>query len=122
MPQQKNYSVKDCDGKNASHPKIPGSGKYFRKLIHILPGQTLQYQINEFKSRNTTWASFDAATKYPMNLVEYRLKRLKLDGQPVEVIPYPGDDTLKLLNEVIVEFDPDFDPNIRSKSQIRKIP
>ena len=45
-----------------------------------------------------------------------------MDGRPVEVIPYPVDNTLKVLTDGIVEFDPVFDPNIISKSQISKIP
>ena len=39
-------------------------------------------------------ASLDAAMKYPMNFIEDWFKRLKLDGQPVEVIPYHIDNTL----------------------------
>ena len=65
---------------------------------------------------------FDATMKYPMNLVEESFKRMNMDDRPVEVIPYPGDNTLKVFTDSLVEFDPAFDPNIRSKSQIRKIP
>ena len=50
--------------------------------------------------------------KYPINLVEERFERLNLDGRPVEFIPYPGDNDLKVLIDAIVEFDYDFDPNI----------
>ena len=82
----------------------------------------MQLQINESKSRNTAWTSFDAAIKYPINLFEERVKRLRLDGLQVEVITYPGDDTLKVLTDVLVDFDPDFDSKIRSNSQIRKMP
>ena len=82
----------------------------------------MQRRINELKSINTARASFGSAIKYPMNLIEERFKRLKLDGRPVEVNSYPGDDTLKVLTETLVDFDPDFDPNIRSKSQISKMP
>ena len=60
--------------------------------------------------------------KYPTNLVEDRFNRLNIYGRPVEVIPYHGDNTLKLLTDTLVEFDPAFDPNIRSKYQIRKMP
>ena len=42
FPQQQGYSSEYCNGKNVSHPELPGSGKYFLKLIHIPPGQTLQ--------------------------------------------------------------------------------
>ena len=66
--------------------------------------------------------SFDAAMKYPMNFFEERFKRLNMDGRPVKFIPYPGYDTLKILTDALVDFDPDFDPNIRSKSRIRKMP
>ena len=82
----------------------------------------MQRQINELKSIDTARVYFGAAMKYPMNLVEERFKRLNMDGRPVEVIPYPGDNTLKLLTDVLVYFDPVFDPNIRSKSQISKMP
>ena len=60
--------------------------------------------------------------KYPMNLVEERFKRLNMDGRPVEFIPYPGDKALKVLTDALVQFDAAFDPNIRSKSQISKMP
>ena len=73
------------------------------------------------RSRDTARVSFAAAMKYPMNLVEERFKNLKLYGRPVEVIPYPEYNTLKVFTDAIVEFGPDFDTNIRSKYQIRKI-
>ena len=62
----------------------------------------MQRQINELKSRDTARVSFDAAMKYPMNLVEERFKRLNMDGKPVEVIPYPGDNALKVLTDTLV--------------------
>ena len=82
----------------------------------------MQRRINELKNINTARASFDAAMKYPMNLVEERFKRLNMDGRLVEFILYPGDNTLKVLTDTLIEFDPAFDPHIRSKSQIRKMP
>ena len=69
VPQQQNSSAKYCNGENTSHPELPGSGKYFLKLINIPQGQNLQIRINDLKSRNTAQASFDAAMKYPMNFV-----------------------------------------------------
>ena len=45
-----------------------------------------------------------------------------MGGRPVKVIPYPGDNTLKVLTDALAQFDAASDPNIRSKSQIRKIP
>ena len=57
----------------------------------------MKRQINELKSINTAQASFDDAMKYQMNLVEERFKCLELNGLPVEVITYPGEDTLKVL-------------------------
>ena len=68
------------------------------------------------------WASFDAAMDYPMDLVKTRFASLNLDGRPVEVIPYPRDDTLKVLTDALLDFDPNFDTNIKSKSQMSKIP
>ena len=73
------------------------------------------------KSRNTAWLSFDAAMEYPMDLVNMRLASLKLDGQPVEVIPYPRYDSLKVLTGSLLDFDTDFDPNIKRKSQMSKM-
>ena len=57
-----------------------------------------------------------------MNFFDERFKHLKLDGQPVEFIPYPEYNTLKLLTDALVDFDLYFDPNIRIKSQIIKMP
>ena len=80
----------------------------------------MQRRINELKSINNARAYFDAAMKYPMNLVEERFKRLNMDDMPVEVILYSGDNTLKVFADTLIEFDPAFDTNIRSKYQIRK--
>ena len=82
----------------------------------------MQLQINELKSRNTARAPFDADIKYTMNFVEERFESLKLYGKAVEVITYHGDNNLKVLSDILVEFDPVFDSNIRSKSQIIKMP
>ena len=67
-------------------------------------------------------ASFDAGMENLMDLVKIRISSLKLDGQPVEVIPYPRDDILKVLTNTILDFDPDFDPNIKRKSHMSKMP
>ena len=40
--------------------------------------------------------------KCPMNLVEEMFKKLNIDGQPVELIPYPGEDALKVLIDALV--------------------
>ena len=74
------------------------------------------------KSVNTAWASFDAAMDYPMDLVQTRFASLKLDGQPVKFISYPRDGSLKVLTDALLDFDPDFYPKIKNKSQISKIP
>ena len=62
----------------------------------------MQRQINELNSRDTACVSFDAAMKYPMNLVDDRVKVLNMDGIPVEAIPYPGENKLKLLTDTLV--------------------
>ena len=121
VPPQQIYSINYCNGKNASDPELPGSGKYFRKLVSVLRGKTLEHQINELKSRNTARASFNAAMDYPMDLVKTRFASLKLDGRPVEVIPYPRDDSLKVWTNALLDFDPDFDHNIKGKYQMSKI-
>ena len=112
-PPQKDSSVNDCNGKNASNPELPGYGKYFRKLVSVCRGKNLEHRINELKSRNTARASFDADMDYPMDLVKTRFESLNLDGQPVEVIPYPRDDSLKVLIDILLDFDPDFYSNIK---------
>ena len=66
-------------------------------------------------------ASFDAGMENLMDLVKIRISSLKLDGQPVEVIPYPRDNILKVLTNTLLDFEPDFDPNIKSKSQMSKM-
>ena len=81
----------------------------------------MEHRINELKSRNTARASFDADMDYPMDLVKTRFASLNLDGQPVEVIPYPRDNSLKLLTDALLDFEPDFDPNIKSKSHMSKM-
>ena len=73
-------------------------------------------------SRNTARASFGAAMDYPMDLVKTRFAYLKLDGQTVEFITYHRDDRFKLLTDALLDFDPDFDFNIKSKSQMSKMP
>ena len=59
---------------------------------------------------------------YPMDLVKTRFASLKLDGQPVEVIPCRRVNSLKALTNALLDFYPDFDPNIKIKSQMRKMP
>ena len=58
---------------------------------------------------------------YLMDLVKTRFASLNLEGQTVEVIPYPRDDSLKVLTDALLDFEPDLDPNIKSKYQMRKI-
>ena len=60
--------------------------------------------------------------KYPINLVSRGLKRLNLDGQPIEVIPCTVDNNLRVLTDALLDFEPGFDLNIISKSQISKMP
>ena len=79
----------------------------------------MENQINELNSINTVRASFDSAMDYTMYLVKTRFAYLKLDGRPVEIIPYSRDNSLKVLTDKILDFDPDFDPNIKSKSQVK---
>ena len=57
-----------------------------------------------------------------MYLVEGRIKKLNLYGRLVGLIPYPRGDALKLFTHALVEFYPAFDPNLRSKSQMKKMP
>ena len=57
-----------------------------------------------------------------MDLVKTRFASLKLDGRPVEIIPYSRDNSFKLLTDKILDFDPDFDPNIKIKSQMSNMP
>ena len=60
--------------------------------------------------------------EYPIDLVKTRFASLKLDGRPVEVIPYPRDNSLKVLTDTLLDFDPDFEANIKIKSQMSKMP
>ena len=60
--------------------------------------------------------------EYPMDLFNTNFASLKLDGRQVEVITYPRDDSLKVLTNTLLDFDPDFDPNIKSKSQMSNMP
>ena len=80
VPPQQNSSVNDYNGKNASNPELPGSGKYFCNLVSVRQGQTLEHLINELKSRNTTQASFDAAMNYPMDLVKTRFASMNMES------------------------------------------
>ena len=122
IPPQHNSSINNCNGKNTSDPDLTGSSKYFCKLVSVHQGQTLEQQINELNSINTLWASFDAAMDHTMDLVKMRFASVKMDGRPVEVIPYLIDNSLKLLTDTLLDFDPDFYPNIKSKSQMSKMP
>ena len=81
----------------------------------------MEHRINESKIINTVWASFDAAMEYSMDLVKTRFSSLNMDCRPAEVIPYPRDDSLKLLTNALLDNDPDFYPNIKSKSQMSKM-
>ena len=92
---QQHFSVNDCNGKNASDPKLRGSGKYFCKLVSVRREKKLEHSINELKSTNNVGALSDNAMDYPMDLVKTRFASLKMDGRPVEDIPYPRDDSLK---------------------------
>ena len=120
-PSVEKFLCQKLKWENASDPELPGAGKYFRKLVSVHRGQTLEHQINELNSRNTAWASFDTAMEYPMDLVKTRFASLKLDGRPVEVFPYPRGNSLKALTDALLDFYPDFDPNIKSKSQMIKM-
>ena len=104
-----------------SDPELPGSEKYLRKLVNVCRGQTLEHRINELNSRNTVQLSFDSDMYYPMDLFKTSFISLKLDDRPVEFIPYLRDNSLKVFTDALLDFDSDFDPNIKSKYQISKM-
>ena len=82
----------------------------------------MEHRINELKIRNTAQVSFDNTMDYPTILVKTRFASLKLDSRPVEVIPYLRDDSLKVLTDALLYFTPDFDPNMKIKSRMSKMP
>ena len=81
----------------------------------------MEHLIDELNSINTSWASFDADMDYTMDLVKTRFASLKMDGRPVEVIPYPRNNSLKVLTNALLYLEPDFDPGMKRKSQLRRM-
>ena len=61
---------------------VPLNGRCFKKLVHIVPGQSVNDCIIELKSRNTSCDAFVAIVSNPKKLLEGQFEKLELDGRP----------------------------------------
>ena len=80
------YSGVDCDTEEV----LPFYGRCFEKLVHIFPGQQVQYRIIELKEINTSRDAFAAMLSNPKKVMEGQFEQLDIYGHPFQVIPYPA--------------------------------
>ena len=74
------------------------SGKYFKGLNRLT--------LNELKAHSTARSEFAKAMKYPIEELERRFAKVTLDKKPVEIHPWPGDDAIKELTDLLKAIDP----------------
>ena len=91
-------------------------------LKRVPPHTTIEAHLSDLKDRPSAEASFMSAMTYPKRQVEDRLRNLTLDGRPVEVMEYPTKEQCAPITDALKAFDPDFDENYKSWSQMNKMP
>ena len=62
---------------------------FFKKLVQIGPGQSIQVRIIEPKASKNSCDAFSAMLSNPKKLMEGLFEKLEVDGRPVQIIPYP---------------------------------
>ena len=77
------------------------NGRCLKKLVQIVPGQSVQDRIIDLKARNNSRDAFVAMLSNPKKLTEGRFEQLELNSFPVQVVA---------------------DLNTSTKSQLQKIP
>ena len=86
------YSKPPPSKKNSS------SGKFFKRLVRL--------SLNELKAHSTARSEFAKAMKYPIEELERRFAKVTLDKKPVEIHPWPDDDAIKELTNLLKAIDP----------------
>ena len=62
--------------------------------------------LNELKAHSTARSEFAKAMKYPIEELERRFAKVTLDKKPVEIHPWPDDDAIKELTDLLKAIDP----------------
>ena len=62
--------------------------------------------LNELKAHSTARSEFAKAMKYPIEELERRFAKVTLDKKPVEIHPWPGEDDIKELTDLLKAIDP----------------
>ena len=77
----------------------------------------------ELLDRPTAKESYKEAIGYAVEDISDRFKRLRLDGRPVEVKPWPGNDSLDVqrLHNALLDYDDDYNPEYRKSTDLKKM-
>ena len=92
------------------------------KLLIIPDGLSLYDYVNLPKTRPSATESFSLAMEYPMEMARQRCRNLELDGKKMKVIPFVEEKYCRIIIDALKRFEPCFDFNFRSKSQLKKMP
>ena len=90
-------------------------------MIKVPPEKSPDEWTNGIKGRKYSFKAFTVAMSHPMKIPEEQFKWLILDGHPVEVRPYPGNEGLNMITDVILEYGPSYDLNIIIKLHLINI-
>ena len=96
--------------------------RHLNNLKRVPAGTNAEAHLSELKDRRSAKESFAAAMEFPKGQIEARCQNLTLDGRPVEVMEYPTKEQSSNILNALKKFDPDFDENLTSMSQLNKMP
>ena len=107
---------------NDTEEVVPFNGSFFKKLVQIVPGQSVQDHIIKLKSIHNSPDVFAAILSNPKKLMEGRLEKLELNGCPVQVFSYPTFVEVSEIEDAFKAFYSRYGLTVSTKSQLQKFP
>eukprot|EP00957_Ditylum_brightwellii_P097629 7435115-Ditylum_brightwellii.AAC.1 len=80
---------------------------HLKHLLKNPPGTTTEEWYNTLKNHPTAKELFALAILHAQHILEDCFEKLHLDAHPVEVLPYPKEEVVIILN-ALLSFDPDY--------------
>ena len=101
---------------------MPLNIRFFKKLVHIGPGKSVQDRIIKRKARNTSRYAFSVILSNPKKLMEGQFEKLEPDGHLVQVFPYLTVAKVSEIEDSLEAIDSSYDTNERKNSHLNNIP